>query len=73
MKKKFVYLIIAIICISVLFSGAQTLTGYFSDPSGYGFYHIQTAYFQISVVVTLLGLLIMVVLVRRAERSFISY
>jgi hypothetical protein len=46
----------------------QTITGYYTDPDGYGFHNLEAAFFQVSVAVTLLGVIIMSSALGRLER-----
>ncbi len=54
--------------IGFLLSGAQTMTGYYAEPSGYGFYHIWFANMYISLSGILLGSVAMVFIIRKMER-----
>jgi hypothetical protein len=53
-----------------MFSGMQTITGYYSDPAGYGFHQIQDAYFKLAVSSTLMGIVAMVIIMRKLDRFF---
>ena len=68
MRKHFFNLAIIFFSIGILFSGIQTITGYYADPSGYGFHHIRGGYFGISLAVTLLGGITMTFILKRFRR-----
>ena len=65
MKKAVLCMLIVLLCMGLLASGMQTVTGYYADPAGYGFHHLEAAYFYISLAMTLLGGMAMVLLIRR--------
>lgn len=67
--RRFLSQLVVIFCsLGLLLSGTQTVTGYYSDPSGYGFHHLQSAYFHISIALTLLGVMAIVIVMKRLER-----
>jgi len=68
MKSAIFVLAVIFVSLGFLFSGAQTMTGYYAEPSGYGFYHIWTANLYVSLSFTVLGALVMVFLVKKIER-----
>ena len=68
MRRAVLYLAAAALCTALLATGAQTITGYHSDPNSYGFHHLQSGYFIISVAVILLGWLVMLQLMKRLEK-----
>ena len=57
---------VIIISLGLLLSGAQTVAGYYSDPSGYGFHHLEYAYLYISVASLFLACMFAVFILRRA-------
>ena len=68
MRKQLLNLAIIFFSVGMLFSGIQTITGYYADPSGYGFHHIQAGYFNVSLAMTLLGGILMMVILKRLGR-----
>ncbi|MBN2330630.1 MAG: hypothetical protein JXC85_02345 [Candidatus Aenigmarchaeota archaeon] len=68
MKRQIFWLSIAFVSVGMLLSGLQSITGYYADPSGYGFHHIQGGYFFLSVAVTLLGTMAMMPIIKRLGR-----
>ncbi len=68
MRKHLLNLAIIFFSVGMLFSGIQTITGYYADPSGYGFHHIQSGYFGVSLAMTLLGGITMVFILKRLGR-----
>ena len=68
MRKHFSILAIIFFSVGILLSGIQTITGYYADPSGYGFHHIQAGYFYISLSIVLLGGITMISFLRRLGR-----
>lgn len=59
------------ICVGLLFSGAQTVTGYYADPSGYGFHHLSYGYLYVSISMTILGGIALVLFLGRlADKLF---
>ncbi|MCK4714851.1 MAG: hypothetical protein KAT35_04700 [Candidatus Aenigmarchaeota archaeon] len=71
MKSAIFILAVIVVSLGFLFSGAQTMTGYYAEPSGYGFYHIWTANLHVLVSFALLGALAMVFLVKKIERRIL--
>jgi len=71
MKKTLLQLGVIFFGLGMLLSGMQTVTGYYADPSGYGFHHLASAYLNISLAITVFGLLVMVFLIRRVGRRFL--
>jgi len=70
MKRKIIYLLVIFFSAGLLSSGMQTITGYYSDPSGYGFHNLQAGYFFVSAAVIALGALMMLFIARRVEKFF---
>ncbi len=70
MKRTIFRLIIVFFSLGMLFSGVQTVTGYYADPSGYVFYHIQGGYMYISIAMTLLFGMVMIMILKRLARFF---
>ncbi len=68
MRRAVLYLAAAALCAALLATGAQTITGYHSDPSSYGFHHLQSGYFLVSISVIILGWLVMLQLMKRVEK-----
>lgn len=68
MRKHFSTLAIIFFSVGMLLSGMQTITGYYADPSGYGFHHIQAGYFYISLSIVLFAGIAMIFLLRRLGR-----
>jgi hypothetical protein len=68
MKKVFPQLVLIFFCAGIMMSGMQTITGYYTDPDGYGFHNLEAAFFQVSIAVTLLGVIIMSSALGRLER-----
>ncbi len=61
-------LAVIFLSLGMLLSGLQTITGYYSDPSGYGFHHIQGGYMYVSVAVTMLCGITMIFFIKRLGR-----
>lgn len=68
MKSAIFILAVIFVSLGFLFSGVQTMTGYYAEPSGYGFYHIWMANLYVLVSFALLGALAMVFLIKKIER-----
>ena len=68
MKKELLWIGIIFLSLGMLMSGMQTMTGYYADPSGYGFHHLSSAYLSISLAMTILGGMLMIAVLRRLER-----
>lgn len=68
MRSHLLNLAIIFFSVGMLFSGIQTITGYYADPSGYGFHHIQGGYFSVSMAVVLLGGILAVKAMKKLER-----
>jgi hypothetical protein len=68
MRKELLQIGVIFFSLGILMSGLQTVTGYYADPSGYGFQHLQAAYFYISIAMTLLGGIMLIKLIKRMER-----
>lgn len=70
MRKTILHLAIVFFSLGFLLSGMQTVAGYYADPSGYGFHHIQGGYLYISIAMTLLSGIIMIMILKRLDRFF---
>ena len=68
MRRHLLNLAVIFFSLGMLLSGLQSIAGYYSDPSGYGFYHIQGGYFNVSMAVVLLGGIVVVKAIKRVER-----
>jgi len=68
MRKAALFIMLAFLCTGFLFSGTQSVTGYYSDPSGYGFHHIESGYLMISVSVTIFTCMLMFIVLKRIDR-----
>jgi hypothetical protein len=68
MKAALLYLTALFVGTMLLISGAQSMTGYYAEPSGYGFYHVWSAYLHLSIAITVMGSAAMVYVVRRIGR-----
>jgi len=67
MKSAVLVLSVVFVSLGLLLTGSQMMTGYYAEPSGYGFYHIWAANLYISVSLTLLGSLLMAFLIKKIE------
>ena len=67
MRRTVSMLAVAFFSLGFLLSGAQTITGYYADPSAYGFHHIQSGYLQVSVAMSLLGGILLLILLKRLD------
>ncbi len=70
MKGMILATVVILVGLTLLMSGTQTMTGYYAEPSGYGFYHIWTANLYIAVSLTLMGLVSMFFVVKKLDRFF---
>ena len=59
MRRSILFLILLFFSTGLLFSGAQTVSGYYSNPYDYGFYQIYMANMQISVSMIIMGMIMM--------------
>lgn len=69
MRKQLLKIALIFFSIGMLASGMQTITGYYADPSGYGFQHQSLAYLGISLAITILGGMLVISVVKRMGRS----
>ncbi len=68
MKKTLLQLGVIFFGLGMLLSGMQTVTGYYADPSGYGFHHLASAYLNISLAITVFGAILLLMLLKRLQR-----
>jgi hypothetical protein len=68
MKGKVLALFTVFVSLGFLLSGTQTMTGYYAEPSGYGFYHIWFANMYVSLSFILLGSVAMFFLVKKIDK-----
>ncbi len=68
MKSALVALAAVFVSLGFLLSGIQTMTGYYAEPSGYGFHHIWFADMYLSVSITVMASIAMVFLIKKIER-----
>ena len=69
MKKAALYLCIIFLGLALLMSGAQSITGYYADPSEYGYHHAEAAYLNVSAALSIFGGLFIVAMFKRLEKS----
>jgi len=70
MRNTILYILVIFFGLGFLFSGAQTITGYYADPSGYGFHHIEAGYLYFSIGFTMLGAVAMYHVMKKIDRRF---
>jgi hypothetical protein len=68
MKSALLAMAALFVSLGFLLSGIQTMTGYYAEPSGYGFHHIWFANLYVSVSLTVMASIAMVFLIRKIER-----
>ena len=68
MKKELLWMGVVFFSLGMLMSGMQSITGYYADPSGYGFQHQSLAYLSISMSITIMGGMLMIAVIRRLGR-----
>ena len=68
MKKELLWVGIVFFSLGMLMSGMQTITGYYADPSGYGFQHQSLAYLNISLAITVLAGMLVISVMKRLGR-----
>jgi len=68
MKKTLLKLAVIFFSVGILLSGMQTITGYYADPSGYGYHHIASAYLNVSIAITLIFGIVLINLMKKIEK-----
>ena len=65
MKRQLLKIAVIFFTLGMLMSGIQTTTGYYGDPSAYGYQHLSMAYLNISLALTIFGVMLMVPVIRK--------
>ena len=68
MRKDLLKIALIFFSLGMLLSGMQAITGYYADPSGYGFQRQSMAYLSISMALTILAGMLMISVIRRLDR-----
>jgi hypothetical protein len=71
MGRNLILMAVILVCLGMMLSGSQAVTGYYSDPSGYGFYHLSYGYLYMTVsFLVLAGMLVFFAVRKLGDRLF---
>ena len=70
MKYGIISMIVIFVAISFIMTGHMSMTGYYAEPSAYGFHHIMAAQLNLSIGISLILSVIGVFMARQIEKKF---